>query len=848
MKKKFCLLLMVITFLVQLAGPSPASAQSPGDIARQYLLPGETLYTFPYPLREDGQEYYLHFYLKNYPQPSDQIISYLPNYISSGNLKGLIVTTHGQVVEDREKLGELLTLWQAGFQLYRIRAIPLALSWVDSNTFTQDMNLVMLDPLFVQQMADHLLQGKADRYRLDAWKGILHSEINPPSEWEQAGEQIKGGLDGFHSVQDAVDATVDASYNIVGRGHKIPALLKDARRMYKGWNPEPAASHGYAIGGKLLTGANMFKLFDYGMRLTWVTNLEQERADWLPKYKKIFTDPALQLDKNQLDAMDQSAAEAYSDFQQRFDTFATIVNEIAGNLIKDVTAKVFEEIIAKEVIKRFELTMTSHTLLSCLAAVDAGLTVADLMYGMSALYDNFWVAKESDNLRVKFRAGRLELEKRAGTPSNSGYYEGDLIKQYQIVYMLESLATVQMVRSYADGIEGTLSGLPSFLNPVNWFQGNDRKEAVKTLHSNATQGEIDAEEAVLYPSWVPNAVTLSEDRIDSLRLTIDDVSPTGFARKGPAENWSTAQTGYGGQAVITKNETTSSKNSATWTLTIPDAGLYRAYAYIPAKVAEIPLPYTGAAHYEIRLPSGGKAVKASQAASEGAWLNLGEFYVETGQTVTIQLYDQTGEPAGTKTVIFDAVQWMSVPESEQANTYNAAQVGSVYVVANPGESTVLEFKVQNTGLQPWIDGEYALAGASENAKEAPEKIAISKALKPGEIETLKISFVAPKSPTVITLTYQMQRNQQAFGKKVTGIIGVLPEGMGGINVDIQKLLDGLKNEGEKKLDELIKQFLESIQKKLVDLLNGLLNSLCFGTTSSIVLVGYLAWFTGRRRR
>jgi len=111
----------------------------------------------------------------------------------------------------------------------------------------------------------------------------------------------------------------------------------------------------------------------------------------------------------------------------------------------------------------------------------------------------------------------------------------------------------------------------------------------------------------------------------------------------------------GGTYYATYNSAQGVSSTATWAGSLPSAGTYRIEVFIPRLSSPSSTPRTNAATY-IVVDSSGRALtyRLSHNVNSSQWLPLTT--VNLGSTYQIILYDQTGEPTGTKSVVANAVR------------------------------------------------------------------------------------------------------------------------------------------------------------------------------------------------
>jgi len=249
-----------------------------------------------------------------------------------------------------------------------------------------------------------------------------------------------------------------------------------------------------------------------GMRLLWLADLQQERADWLTDYQAFAVDDAA-LDGDQSLAASTTTAEARDNWTQR----SIIILQFVRDNARDLALRATAEVLAKKWVewswKTYGKRTTGHLVAGAASAVLLGFTIGNLLYGLDDLFDNFKAGERADELRHRFQAGRNHLQNEAAQWTG-GPYDGDLADKYRKVYMLESLAAAQMYRSYADGVDATVrEGLLSLINPISWFNGKEWREAAQGIRDIAIQVERDAETQVGHPQFIQAAVALVNSRI-----------------------------------------------------------------------------------------------------------------------------------------------------------------------------------------------------------------------------------------------------------------------------------------------------------------------------------------------
>jgi photosystem II stability/assembly factor-like uncharacterized protein len=135
--------------------------------------------------------------------------------------------------------------------------------------------------------------------------------------------------------------------------------------------------------------------------------------------------------------------------------------------------------------------------------------------------------------------------------------------------------------------------------------------------------------------------------------------------------WEAIPTVNGLPAFITLNVNSpaQSTNSAEWRPVIPENGLYRIEAYIPAPPSTTSCTQlskatqnTSQAIYEVYHASGTTNVTLNQNATLNAWVPLGSFQFLAGDSGYIKLTDLNSETSLTRFIVFSAIRF--IPDSK----------------------------------------------------------------------------------------------------------------------------------------------------------------------------------------
>ncbi len=136
-------------------------------------------------------------------------------------------------------------------------------------------------------------------------------------------------------------------------------------------------------------------------------------------------------------------------------------------------------------------------------------------------------------------------------------------------------------------------------------------------------------------------------------IIVDDLD-AGFQKGGPATSWYYRSVGYGEHTFWTYNSDTQLYNYAQWVPTLPAAGNYTVYAFLPRQRAD-----TQSATYRIHHNGEDSYQSVNQSKYFDVWVSLGTYYFSAGGNEYVYLSDVTGEAYASRKIGFDAVKFVS---------------------------------------------------------------------------------------------------------------------------------------------------------------------------------------------
>jgi murein DD-endopeptidase MepM/ murein hydrolase activator NlpD len=427
-----------------------------------------------------------------------------PTFFEKQSIVGLTVYRDDKRLTDEDELYKVFTLYTAAYLLYELSADDYLGSI--SSDFRDDLHRVTNNPLFIEQWVKGLFKSRQEQTQ-ETLRALLSPKITQPTV-ELFGQEVRRNLEKVDTGAEAVDAAITGMK--FSNVKAVRDLQKDARDTLKDWRRVTQQGTAYIDvgGGRRIHLANALEIISLGTRLLWMVNVNRERVEWLDIYQRTASSDAA-LDQEQMGAAALVKAESENTWLQRGEIILSFVREQT----RDLGVKLAGEELARKWVsyswKTFGKRTTGHLVAGVAAAAGLGLTLGDLLLGLDELYDNFRLAERADELRLRFRAGRLALKQQADLKGKETY-DGRLAEAFRAAYMLEALSAAQCHRSYADGVEATVrDGLLGKLNPINWFKGKEWRDAVAELRKLAGEEEKNAEQNIGHPPYVDTAVALA---------------------------------------------------------------------------------------------------------------------------------------------------------------------------------------------------------------------------------------------------------------------------------------------------------------------------------------------------
>ena len=831
----------IILIVAILARFIPVKAQEGSDILDAYTYPGERAVTLQQGMNYNGRIFNIHYFTTgDYSNTKGSFLDALnsKDAIERNQITGVLVTADGKLVEDEDTLRDVLSLYRSCHYLYQVQPSG-PLGNVDDQFVDQMSGLSKLTRFLTLSFPTR------EESTAEALRGIFTSQLDTPGELESMGDNLRENLEQGKTITDSVRIYRDS--HIIMNEPMVGKTLDAFSKTFASYLPQDGLVNDMVkIENKLMYLSNALHIFSLAIRMIWIADLQGERADWLEEYLKYAKVDAA-FDQEQLDGASLAIWETNSDRNQRAEIFLVFIRDKGI----DLTVRWAAKEIAKDLVEKSWTLggkrIAGHAVVGAASSVLLGVAIGNLLYGLDDVHENFSIGVRADELRRRFKEGRLALQQQVANQSFN-YYDGNLCDQYQAAYMLESLSASRMYRYYSDGVDATMRSGLSPIVLINWLAGRDWRKVTAELRQIGIQVESEAEETIGHPLFINAAIQMVSTREMQSKLTVDDSSAR-FKRSGQADYWRESPGGFAGQHTWTLNENNKMVNSGRWTPVLEQAGAYRVEAYIPQS-SDGSIPITSSAMYVISHIGLSEEVSKKQSSASGNWLDLGIYYFEGGGNEYVELVDETRESSGTSSVVYDAVRWTAVDNSE--NAYNASSgSGFIYDVVLPGETATLEFQVVNSGFKPWEAGLTTFAPDPMHIDKSLRSFNLPNSVLPSETVGWTVEVPGYTKQGMQTIRYRMMLSGEPFGDVISGYVFVLPEQFQDYQDDLRQKIDEWKAQGEDKVEDLIATILAEIQneieKQAMNALDGLLTQ-CQSTAMVLVLGAMIPFYVKRKRR
>ena len=500
---------LVLFYLsILLIPPAPrVFAQEPPTNVASYARPGETVQTIP-SIVYGSDVYHVYFFVTgSLDDPYGESL-YLddPDSLQQRGITALLVTCSDELVTDEETIRKVYLLARTAYKLYRT---PLPDEIVPINeSLIEQIEGLRRNPIFaaafIEQNIKALFTMRREEYT-EPLRGVLTAQAGVTDPGNEFADDLVNALESSGNIEDAINYAISLA-NV----RKMWQFPKEIREAFNGWQRYTEQGRSYIDTGQgRIEFANGLEVLGLGVRMIWLTDLQQDRSEWLSAYVQNFHRGEAALDGNQAWAVAVVQAETEDDRRRRGDMIRDFVRDQAVDMITEWPAEELAKQWVKYAWKEWGTRNTGYLAAGAAYHVLLGFTIANLLYGMDDIYNNFTTADRADELRRRFRAGRLQLQT-ADLPNEPLSYDGELAEAYRAAYLLEALSAAQVFRSYADGVGASrlIIGLADLLSGRGW------SEAIESARKMADEAEQEAENELGHPPLIDRAVRLTLERLE----------------------------------------------------------------------------------------------------------------------------------------------------------------------------------------------------------------------------------------------------------------------------------------------------------------------------------------------
>lgn len=476
----------------------------------EYGRPGEQIFAIEPPLVDGNAVYHVYYFTTGRYTLTDSSFFFRASatFFSENRITGLLVTRNDVVVEDEAVIRQIFTLYMVAHQLYRaVKVDELGSVPMD---FNRDLSAITGNPIFRTLQLGALLKSR-EAQTAEALRAMLTNQGRQSDAVQLADKTIVRLKLGNNFIDSVEWALKEARFSNNKTARDTANVV---RNFFKRWKHVTQQGKSYIDLAPewRLEFFNALDLVSLAIQLSWMAQLQRERAEWLDIYQSAFPRGSGALDAEQHKAASTVRVEAEDAWVQRSNIILGFARDRLVGALRLSSEKLAEAWV-KWSWQKFGQRTTGHLVGSAASAVFLGGTLGNLLYGVDDLFDNFRKAERANELRQRFNQGRRTLEQKAISQTRNAY-DVNLATQYRAAYMLESLAAAQTLRSYADGVAATYR-LPNPVTLINWLRNENWAEAVASLRDLADRAELDAEETVGHPLFVDLAMGLMRDRLVS---------------------------------------------------------------------------------------------------------------------------------------------------------------------------------------------------------------------------------------------------------------------------------------------------------------------------------------------
>jgi len=162
----------------------------------------------------------------------------------------------------------------------------------------------------------------------------------------------------------------------------------------------------------------------------------------------------------------------------------------------------------------------------------------------------------------------------------------------------------------------------------------------------------------------------------------------------------------------------------------------------------------------------------------------------------------------------------------------------------PSDTGTNEINLINDSLLAWDAGVVQLKNIS-GLYGAKASYPLTKSTPVGKGAAWQVSFIAPATPGIYQQVWQVQRDQQPVGGKITAYLVVLPQGAKDLKEQIDQNIEKLRQQSQEEMQKYIEQLRQQVTDWVIQQVEQQIRQ-CLGSQALVGLVGII--FAARKWR
>lgn len=488
---------MAAALSLALAG---ASTQSAVAVSEVHLQPPLQMHGFVYTICYTSGA--------GYDDPDAfQFFGHDSTVVGRRRVLSLTVARDGQTVADEEEIERVVMAYVAAAHLHRFPTDGALVP--GAAPILEEVRSVTKHPAYLGNRLGAAIEGRQVE-SLMALRGVLTPSREEVDDFSQYFADVRTFAEDGQGIGEAIDSalrlakwthngTVRAAYG---------KLIQEAASWRRGVE---SGTDYVVIRGHRIELFNALDVIELVGRLAAVGRISGDRAAWLERFIGVPAPDTPQpgsLDQEQTQAATAAVAEARDSALEAVD----VAMEFGVRKAAELPLRAGTPIVFEHAARAMGPELAKHSLgahvVGAASAIGLGLTLGEVVVGTGEMYSHMRIAERAGELLAPFAERRSGLQDAAHSERIPSLVSGDAALAYRDAYMLETLASTQVLRSYADGVSAMVdSPLRRILNPVSWFKGNDWRQAAAGIRAMAEVQEEVAERMIGHPEILPFMVS-----------------------------------------------------------------------------------------------------------------------------------------------------------------------------------------------------------------------------------------------------------------------------------------------------------------------------------------------------